>query len=171
MGRAAWRRRRTELLVAVALVAAGLGSLAFGSNLFRRTELQTIDARFSIRGSERAPSNIVLVNIDASSLREMKRHRLASEPPFPRRYDAQVIDRLREAGAKVIAVDIQFTQPTDNTDDQTLAEAIERARAKIVLVTSEVASNGETRILGGNQVLKELGARPASAKEQVDTDG
>jgi adenylate cyclase len=171
VGRAAWSQRRTALLTTVALLAAGLGVLASVTHVFRRTELQTIDARFSIRGSQRAPSNIVLVNIDNSTLREMRHHGLASEFPFPRRYDARVIDRLREAGAKVITMDIQFTQPTDNADDQALEGAVEGARGKIVLVTTEVASNGETRILGGNQLLRELGARPASAKEEVDTDG
>jgi adenylate cyclase len=171
MGRAAWRRRKTALLVAVALLAAGLGVLAYATNLFRRTEQQTIDARFSIRGKQRAPSNIVLVQIDNGTLRELRRHGLESEFPFPRRYDAQVIDRLREAGAKAIAVDIQFTQPTDATDDQDLAEAIERARGKVILATTEVARNGETSVLGGNHVLGELGARAASARETLDTDG
>ena len=171
MGRAGWQRRKTSLLIAVALLAAGLGVLGYATHLLRRTELQTIDARFSIRGAERAPSNIVLVDIDSTTLAELKKHGLYSEFPFPRRYEAQVIDRLREAGAKVIAVDIQFTQPTDRTDDQDLAEAIERAHGTVVLATTEVAANGETRVLGGNHVLSELGARAASAELTLDTDG
>src|SRR5271165_3191118 len=171
MGRAAWRRRKTALLIAVAFLAAGLGVLAYATNLFRRTELQTIDARFSIRGTQRAPSSIVLVQIDNGTLRELRRHGLQSEFPFPRRYDARVIDHLREAGARVIAMDIQFTQPTDEVDDQDLAGAIERARGKVVLATAEVAQDGETSVLGGNAVLRQLGARPASARETLDTDG
>jgi adenylate cyclase len=171
MGRAAWRRRKTALLVAVAILAAGLGALAYGTHLFRRTELQTIDARFSIRGARPAPSDVVLVQIDNATLRQLQEHHLHSEFPFPRAYDARVIDRLREAGARAIAVDIQFTQQTDEADDQALAEAIERAHGKVVLATTEVAENGETRILGGNQVLAELGARPAYAELTLDTDG
>jgi len=171
MGRAAWRRRKTALLVAVAMLAVGLGLLASATHLFRRTELQTIDARFSIRGSERAPSNIVLVQIDGRTLSNLREHGLHSEFPFPRAYDARVIEHLREAGAKVIAVDIQFTQPTDRTDDEDLAAAIEGARGKVVLATTEVALNGETAVLGGNHVLGELGARAASARETVDSDG
>ena len=79
MGRAAWRRRKTALLVAVAVLAAGLGVLAYATHLFRRTELQTIDARFSIRGPKQAPSNIVLVQIDNATLEE-----LAQTPPLLR---------------------------------------------------------------------------------------
>ena len=171
MGRAAWRRRKTALLIAVAFLAAGLGVLAYATHLLRRTELQTIDARFSIRGTQRAPSDIVLVQIDNPTLRELQEHHMHSEFPFPRAYDARVIDRLREAGARAIGVDIQFTQQTDEADDQALAEAIERARGKVVLATTEVAKNGETRILGGNQVLSQLGARPAYAELTLDTDG
>jgi len=171
MGRAGWRRRKTALLIAVALLGAGLGALAYATHLLRRSELQTIDARFSIRGSKPPPSDIVLVQIDNGTLVELKRHRLRSLFPFPRRYEAQVIDHLREAGAKVIAVDIQFTQPTDPTDDQDLAEAIERAHGKVVLATTEVEKDGETRVFGGNHILGELGARAAGVNFTVDTDG
>jgi adenylate cyclase len=155
----------------VAVLAAGIGVLAYATHLFRRTELETIDARFSIRGRERAPSDIMLVQIDPSTLGELRAHHMYSEFPFPRAYDARVIDHLREAGAKVIAIDIQFTQPTDKTDDEDLANAIEQARGKVVLATTEVEANGETKIFGGNQVVEQLGARPASARETVDSDG
>jgi adenylate cyclase len=172
MGRAAWRRRKTALLIAVAFLAAGLGLLAYATHLFRRTELQTIDARFSIRGSRRAPSNVVLVQIDeAGTLQKLREHHLYSEFPFPRAYEARVIDHLREAGAKAIAVDIQFTQPTDPTDDQDLAGAIERAHGKVVLAATDVAANGETKVFGGNRVLSELGARAAFSGLTLDTDG
>src|ERR1039458_2392311 len=166
MGRAAWRRRKTALLVAVAVLAAGLGVLAYATQVFRRTELQTLDARFSIRGTQRTPSNIVLVQIDPGTLQKLRQRF-----PFPRAYEARVIDHLREAGAKVIAMDIQFTQPTDPTDDQDLAAAIERAHGKVLLAATEVAANGETKVFGGNQVLSELGTRAASAVETIDTDG
>ncbi len=166
MGRAAWRRRKTALLIAVAFLAAGLGVVVYATHLFRRTELQTIDARFSIRGTQRAPSDIVLVQIDPGTLQKLRQRF-----PFPRAYEARVIDHLREAGAKVIAMDIQFTQPTDPTDDQDLAAAIERAHGKVVLAATEVATNGETKVFGGNQVLNELGARAAFSVLTLDTDG
>ena len=171
MGRAAWRRRKTALLIAVAFLAAGLGLLAYATHLFRRTELQTIDARFSIRGKQRAPSDIVLVEIDPATLQKLREHHLYSEFPFPRAYEARVIDHLRESGAKVIAMDIQFTQPTDPTDDQDLAEAIERAHGKVILAASEVARDGETKVMGEDRGRNELGATAASDVEIVDTDG
>jgi adenylate cyclase len=171
MGRAGWRRRKTTLLVVVAFLASAIGVLAYATHLLQRTELQTIDARFSIRGAQRAPSGIVLVQIDNATLQELERRHLHSEFPFPRAYDARVIDHLREAGAKVIAVDIQFTQQTDPTDDNDLIEAVGRAHGKVVLATTEVGPGGSTEVLGGNELLQQLGARPASAVLTVDTDG
>jgi adenylate cyclase len=172
MGRAGWRRRRkTLLLVAAALLAVGVGVLAYATETFRRSELQTIDARFSIRGRQAPPKNIALVLIDDATLRELAQRHLHSQFPFPRKYDAEVIERIRRAGAKAIAVDIQFTQRTDEADDQALAEAIEMAHGKIALATTDVARNGETKILGGNAVVRELGAVPASAVLTVDSDG
>jgi adenylate cyclase len=171
MGRAGWRRRKTALLVAVALLSAGLGVLAYSTHALRRTELQTIDARFSIRGTQHAPTDIALVEIDNATLQELERKGLHAEFPFPRAYDARVIDHLRRAGARVIAIDIQFTQQTDPADDNALIEAIGRAHGKVVLGTTEVGRNGSTGVLGGGSLLAELGARAASARLAVDSDG
>ena len=171
MGRAGWRRRKTALLVAVAALSAGIGVLAYSTHVLRRTELQTIDARFSIRGAEHAPSDITLVEIDNATLQELARKGLHSEFPFPRAYYARVIDHLRGAGARVIAIDIQFTQQTDPKDDNALIEAVGRARGKVVLGTTEVGRHGSTGVLGGDALLRELGARAASARLAVDSDG
>jgi adenylate cyclase len=171
MGRAGWRRRKTALLIAVAVLAGGIGLLAYSIHLLRRTELQSIDARFSIRGGERLSPGIVLVEIDNATLQELEHKKLHSEFPFPRAYDARVIDHLRTAGARVIAVDLQFTQRTDEADDNALIEAVGRAHGKVVLATTEVTRHGETSVLGGNKLLGELGARAASVRLPVDTDG
>ena len=47
-------RRKRILLLATALVAVGVGVATYATHLLRRTELQTIDARYSIRGHQRA---------------------------------------------------------------------------------------------------------------------
>ena len=170
MGRAAWRRR-TTLLIAVALLAAGVGVLAYATHLLGRTELQTIDARFSIRGSQRPPSDIVLVQIDNATFQELTNDHLPSEFPFPRRYDAEVIDRLRKDGAKTIAMDIEFAHPTDQRDDNALIEAIGRARGKTVLAATEVGADGSNGVLGGEGLPHELGARVGAAILTTDSDG
>jgi adenylate cyclase len=158
-------------LIAVAALAAGLGVAAYATHLLGRTEVQSIDARFAIRGTQRAPRNIVLVEIDNTTLQQLQHEHKHSQFPFPRRYDATVIDHLRAGGAKVIAVDIQFTQQTDPADDSALIEAVERARGKVILGTTEVAPDGSTGVLGGGALLHEIGARAASVRLAVDSDG
>jgi adenylate cyclase len=168
------RQRRTRALVLIALLAAGTGVLSYATHLLRRSELQTIDARYSIRGKQQVPSDIVLVPIDNATVQDFREHG-RGQFPFPRRYDAQVIDRLRRAGAKTIAVDLEFTQETDAADDNALIEAIGRAHGKVVLAASEVEPGGRTDVLGGPSLLRELGARAAEVRlrkdTEVDTDG
>ena len=167
--------RRTRMLLTVAVLAAGIGVAAYATHLLRRSELQTIDLRFSIRGNRRAPSNIVLVPIDNATLQRLEAKHLG-QPPYPRRYDAEVIDRLREAGARAIAIDLEFTHRTDERDDLALVEAIERAHGKVVLAADQVGPGGVTGIFGVSpKELGEIGARAGEVRlrrdVEVDTDG
>jgi adenylate cyclase len=171
MGRKAWRRRKTVLLIAAAVLAGGIGALAYATHLLRRTELQTIDARFSVRGARKPPSNIVFVAINPEAEQELVAHHLDARSPLPRRYDAKVIDHLSRAGARTIAMDMEFTQQTDPPDDNALIEAVGRAHGKVVLATVNVTNEGVTRILGGEPLLRELGARPSEVRLTLDTDG
>ena len=171
MGRTGWRQRKATLLIAVAVFAAGVGVLGYATHVLRRTELQTLDARFSIRGPQSPPADVVLVAIDPSTQQELRDHHMPSEFPFPRRYDAEVIDHLREAGAKAIAIDIEFTHPTNEGEDNALFEAVARARGKTVLGTIEVAKGGRTEVLGGSEYLTQAGARAAYVGLPEDSDG
>jgi adenylate cyclase len=171
MRRLRGQQRKTRALLIIAVVAAGLGLFAYATNVLRRSELPTIDARFSIRGKQRPPANLVLVQIDNATLQELTRLHMPSEPPLPRRYDAKVIDRLRLAGASTIAMDLEFTHETDVADDNALIEAIARAHGKTVLAATEVGAGGSTDVLGGDSVLRQLGVRPAEVRLTVDADG
>jgi adenylate cyclase len=170
VGRAAWRRRKALLLVVAAVFAAGIGVLTYATHLLRRTELQTIDARFSARGQQAPPSDIVLVGIDTNTQQELRNHQMASEFPLPRRYDARVIDNLHRAGAHVIAMDIEFTHPSGSEEESdALFEAVAQTNGKAVLSTVEVEPGGRTEIFGGH--LLETGSRAADARLTPDSDG
>ncbi|HEX3802316.1 MAG TPA: adenylate/guanylate cyclase domain-containing protein [Solirubrobacteraceae bacterium] len=173
-----WRRRRRLLLTIVAAVAAGLGILAHAIGVFHRTELQTIDARYQLRGARPAlVKNFVVVGVDSSTLSyfasgKAEKDHYAANWPFPRRDDARVLDNLVKAGAKQIAVDIQFSQPTDNTDDADLETAIKHA-GHVVLATTSVGPHGSTDIFGGNANLWSLLGHSVAADATVipDSDG
>ncbi len=120
--------------------------------------------------------NFVVVGVDSSTLSYFQtaravRRNYASNWPFPRRDHARVIDNLVKAGARQIAIDIQFSQPTDETDDDDLATAIGHA-GHVVLATTSVGPHGSTDILGGNAELWSLGhSVAANATSIPDTDG
>src|SRR5436305_790409 len=152
-------------------MAAGLGVIAYATHLLRRPELQTIDARFDIRGSEpHRTAGVAVVAIDDTTFNDFRNQKRHARWPFPRRYEARVIENLHRAGAKVIAVDIQFTEASDPADDEALAEAVGKAR-NVVLATTEVGPHGTTNVLGGDAVLRELGARAGETEIINDSDG
>jgi adenylate cyclase len=163
--------RKAAALLVVAALAAGIGVLAYATHLLRRSELQSIDARFSIRGGSGPPRQAVLVLIDAATFAELTRLHLHSEFPFPRRYDARVIDNVRRAGASAIAVDIEFAHETDERDDLALFEALTRAHGRTILAATQIAPGGRTEILGGPEHSREAGARVGESVLSQDTDG
>ncbi len=172
MGRAKSQRRKRALLIGVAVLAGCIGVGAYATHLLRRSELQTIDARFSIRGKHAPPSDIVLVAISLAAEQELEAHHLESRSPLPRKYDAEVVDRLRHAGARAIAMDMEFTHETTPEQDDALIEAIGRARGKVIVGTSKVTSDGGTAIFGGEPtLLREIGVRPSEVQLTLDTDG
>jgi adenylate cyclase len=156
------RRRREVAILLVALAAAAIAILAYATHLLRALELQSVDARFSVRGTQERPRDIVVVKVDDRTFSE-----LGVQWPFPRSLHARLIDRLRQAGAQAIAIDIQFTEETAPRQDSALIEAVARAGG-VVLSTTEVDSRGRSRIFGGEALVHEIGARAANANFELE---
>ena len=57
-------------------MAAGIGVGAYATHLLRRSELQTINARFSVRGKQAPPSDVLLVKLDPYTSQELRNHQL-----------------------------------------------------------------------------------------------
>jgi adenylate cyclase len=72
-------------------------------------ELKILDLRFQLRGKVEPGPPVVIAAIDQKSEDALGRW------PFPRQYFALAVDGLREAGARVIAFDINFPQPDENS--------------------------------------------------------
>jgi adenylate cyclase len=157
-------RRREAAILLVAVAAAAIAVAAYATHLMRALEQQSVDARFSVRGTQEQPHEFALVEVDDRTFSE-----LGVQWPYPRSEHAQVIDRLREAGAKAIAVDIQFTEPTTPKEDNALVESVARAGG-VVLSTTET-DRGESRIFGGEEVVHEIGARAADTVVKPDSGG
>jgi adenylate cyclase len=160
------RSRRLRLLtfLGTALVLTGFVLAAYAGDVLEDSELDTVDARFAIRGELAPPEDIVIVGIDDPSITE-----LGERWPFPRTLHAEAIKQLRADRARVIGYDVQFTEPSENPDDdQELADAIARA-GNVVLATTIVDDRGRTNVFGGDEILRTLETRAAHAGYATDS--
>jgi adenylate cyclase len=166
--RRSFRRLTLVLFVVNAVILTGLALAAYALDVLDGPELDTIDARFEIRGDLGAPEDVVLVEIDDVTFGELDR-----SWPFSRSLHARAIRQLRRARARVIAYDIQFTEPTVPRQDNALIEAVDRATGTtaVVLATTEVGQGGQTNVFGGDQVVRQAGARAGSSNYVNDSDG
>ena len=151
------------MFAGTATVLTGFVLAAYFTDVLEDSELDTVDARFAIRGELAPPEDIAIVGIDDPSFRE-----LGEQWPFPRTLHAEAVKQLRADGARVIGYDVQFTEPSENPeDDQELADAIAQA-GNVVLATTIVNDRGGTNVFGGDDVLRTLQTRAAHAGYATD---
>ncbi len=160
-------RRRIVVLALVALAAMGVAGLFRATGWLHRTELAAVDARFGLRSTPAAPRDVVIVGIDRKTLGDKPNAFL----PLDRHRDANVIRRLRAAGAAVIAYDVEFTDPTTQGADNAVIGAVRKAAPKVVLGTAAVSRRGKPGTFGGGRRLAESKATPAAVEFPNDADG
>jgi adenylate cyclase len=160
-------RTYSMMLAAVAVASAAIALLLYATGLFHDTELASVDTRFSIRGDQKPNDDVVLVLIDDTTS-----HELPVRFPFPRSLHARVIDAVNRDGAKTIAYDVEFLQPTKPSEDSALIDAVARAGPdKLVLADSQPDSQGRSGVFGGQEVLDEIKARAGNTQIGEDSDG
>ena len=157
-------RKRIIGLLAVVMLASAAALAAHGAELLNGLERSSVDVRFSLRGRQHPPSNVVIVGIDNDSLGVLPRY------PFSRTLHAHVLDNLHAAGARLIVYDIAFDRPTTPENDLELYEAA-RTAAPVVFATSLISPTGATQVLGGNANLAQIGDQAAAADLLPDPDG
>jgi PAS domain S-box-containing protein len=130
-------RQRVWFLVALLCLTA----LLYLSNVFWRTDLAIFDSALAIAP---APSDVVIVAIDDASIAALGRW------PWSRAVHAALLDRLREDGARAVALDILFTEPDPNSPegDVALARAMKKGPPTILPLLADFR--------GGNQAPREL---------------
>jgi adenylate cyclase len=160
------RQLRIAMFLGLGIILSGAWLAAYFTDAFRDLELDTVDTRFEIRGEREPPDDLVIVEVDADTFQDLDRRW-----PFPRRLHGRAVDRVAADGPRVIAYDVQFTERTSEEDEFALLEAIDRAKGKVVLATTEVNKRGQSKILGGDAVLEFVGARPGSGVLKPDPGG
>jgi adenylate cyclase len=151
----------------VAIASTAIAMLVYLLAFFHDTELASVDTRFSIRGDQKPRDDIVLVLIDDTTA-----HELPVRFPFPRTLHARVIDAVSRDGAKTIAYDVEFLQPTTLSEDNALIDAVANAGPdKVVLADSQPDAEGNSGVFGGQDVVDDLGARAGNTQIGEDSDG
>jgi len=77
--------------------------------IFKAIELKSLDVRFQIRGKRDPGNEIVIVAIDENSIKKLGRY------PWPRKYIAQFIDKITDADARLLALDVIYSE-AQNTE-------------------------------------------------------
>lgn len=107
-------------LIIILAIALFIGLIKFGEPL----ELGLQMGRDALRRTA-ASGDIVVIAMDDRSEGELGRW------PWPREYDAIIVDNLRKMGAKKIVYNIAFGQKSDPENDVALAAAFDRANGKV----------------------------------------
>lgn len=118
-----WFRDRTSGVVILTLVM-----LLSATGLFSPLTVGLTDFWFKAFGRP-ASGDVVVLQIDARSLMELDTW------PWPRSRHAQILDRLNEAGAEIVAFDIDFSSGSAPAEDEALARSISAAAGKVVLAS------------------------------------
>lgn len=108
------------------VAAFGVSAITWIAGTFATLDWAYIDWQTASL-QKQVTSNIVIVEIDARSLKELGKW------PLPRSQHASVIANLRQAGAEQIFVDIDFSVPTRAEEDERLRAALEAAQGSILL--------------------------------------
>ncbi|MEX0587964.1 MAG: adenylate/guanylate cyclase domain-containing protein [Cyanobium sp.] len=138
--------RPTRLLVLSGVILAATGWLAgWPPPIWRGWERTVEDELVRLRGGRQSPARVVLVPIDDASLQQGAW--FAEEPnppawaqgistlPWPRARYAELIEKLRGAGAASVAINVVFEGPSSRgaKDDGALAAALGRHRGHVAL--------------------------------------
>lgn len=114
--------RSLALGISIGLLGGLLGLLPVTSGWEEGAGLGLL---FKLRGQRPAPTGVAIVSINGQTALQLG---LGEEiPEWPRSLHARIIERLRDAGAAVIAFDIFFRKPRDSEQDRLLAESIDQA--------------------------------------------
>lgn len=143
-----------HLLAGSAAIGAALLSVS-GVGLVQLLENQALATFFQVRGPIVPPEDIVILAIDDQSISDSKLY-YKSDPkryayleplksfPFKRAAYAQVIEKLMQAGARAVALDVVFDTPSSygQADDRQLQAVLQKYGSKITLAA--VYENWET---------------------------
>jgi CHASE2 domain-containing sensor protein len=168
--RGGWRARVVPL-VGVALICTGIGVFTYAASLLKTLEGSSVNTRFSVRGKQAVPKNLLVVAIDAKTFQD-----LDTQFPFPRAVDGKAISVIAAQHPAAIAFDVQLSEASTlgQNDDLALLAAISSAHGKTIFSNTEPDRAGDVRFVGsvkGTALLKSVGSLPAEGSLPYDPGG
>ncbi len=159
-------RRILREWIGTAIAVSLLTGLAAGFGWFWRLDQTLYDAALSLR-SRPAPTDIVIVAIDQSSLDQIGRW------PWRRAVHATLIQRLTDAGVRGVVIDVLLAEAdrTDPGGDEALAAAIQRNGKVVLPVIMEPAQSGAPRAVLPAVSFAQAAAALGHAHIELDADG
>jgi adenylate cyclase len=168
------RNLKVLLLALVAFGATAIGVTLYATGVLDSLEGNTVDARFSTRGTQKPPQNLAIVAIDDKTFQDLNAF------PFPRAYYAQLINNIAAEHPAAIVFDVELADKTTfgktckiqgatfPCDDLALLEAISNHPGLTAFDTTSPNENGkgQIRFLGsgdGTTLLQSVGSRPGAA--------
>lgn len=162
------KRFRVPLSIIVGASVGLLGMLGLLAGLFDTAGSRITDRFFLPRNAD--PS-AVIVAIDDASLGRIGRW------PWPRTVHAVLIDRLRESGAKVVALDVNFPEASDLISDTALATSIKNAGNIVLPVELDFIVQGNALVFDSKNTVQPIASIQAESKAAgfsnipLDSDG
>ncbi len=145
-------RRRLRAFLAVGIAATAISLVLYATEALDRIELSTVDARFSVRGEQALPEEIVIVAIDDTTTAKLGRY------PFSRIHHADVIEALAADGARTIAYDVEFIGQTVEPEDRALFNAVRDAGGVVLAAEQVNARTGVPPAFGGPETVESANA-------------
>ena len=141
-----WKRWRKGVacLVGISIAILAVKGNRYGEALVNRADRAFGDWIIFNSGGAPVRKDLVLLGIDESSmsLEGLEPEEIKASPtlelmgtrfPWDRRVWADVIDRLAGAGARLIVIDLVFSEPSDPNADAALEAAVQRHADKVIL--------------------------------------
>ncbi len=155
---------RTAVWVVVITVISAVAAMAVAWRA-PALNLATRDVLVRARGTMDPPDEVVIVAIDEASIKRFGRF------PWPRTLVAQTLDRISAARPKVIALNVLFSDPTNESDDAALTDAIKRAGNVVVAAQLVETSLGGAGWLRPLHAIEQAAAATGHGNVLTDFDG
>lgn len=151
-----------------ALVMFSIFMVLTDTRFWKILEFRGFDALTVATAAGESQLPIVIVGIDDYSVVEMN-----ARWPWPRRFRAELIDKLHAAGAAVIGFDVVFDSPTTPEDDSALEKSIAKAGNVVLIAASARQTTSQGTIwsrLEPVPALVSAGAKVGLAQIEFEPD-